>query len=115
MCLYGGPEEYQEMAQIRRRFRAARMVNPADYNGHPDKIRDTVEFCLRLVEGCDSVVFTRLLGKVTAGVGKEVNHALNLGKPVFELASGKFLRQSRPVKHISRKATISLYKRWRAL
>jgi hypothetical protein len=115
MCLYGGPEEHQELAQIRRKFRGAGIVNPADYDGHPDKRRDTVGFCLHLVEGCDSVVFSCLLDNVTAGVGKEVNHALKIGKPVFKLGSGKFVRQTRPVKFLSRRATINLYEKWRAL
>ncbi|MCL6566748.1 MAG: nucleoside 2-deoxyribosyltransferase [Acidobacteriia bacterium] len=115
MCLYGEPEEHQELAQIKRKFRGSRIVNPADYDGHPDKRRNGVRFCLRLIEGCDIVVFSRLLGKVTAGVGKEVNHALKIGKPVFELAQGRFIRHTRPVKYISRPATINLYERWRAL
>jgi hypothetical protein len=115
MCLYWGPEEHQELAQIKRKFRGSRIVNPADYDGHPDKRRDGVKFCLLLVQGCDAVVFSRLLDKVTAGVGKEVNHALKVGKPVFELASGKLIRQIRPVKYLSRPATINLYEKWRAL
>ncbi len=115
MCLYGGPEEYQAMAQIRQKFRGRRIVNPADYDGHPEKRRDGVKFCLRLVEGCDSVVFSRLLDRVTAGVGKEVNHAMRIGKPVHELVAGRFVRLTRPVKHISRPATINLYKKWRTL
>lgn len=41
--------------------------------------------CLRLVEECDIVVFSRLLGKITAGVGKEVNHAMKNGKAVYEI------------------------------
>ncbi len=114
MCLYGEPEEHQELTSIRRKFRGSRIVNPADYDGHPDKRRDGVKFCLRLVEGCNTVVFSRLLDKVTAGVGKEVNHALKVGKPVFELVSGRFVRQTRPVRYISRPATIDLYQKWRA-
>ena len=37
-------------------------------------------YCLRLVEQCDVLVFSRIMKKVTCGVGKEVNHALKKGK-----------------------------------
>jgi hypothetical protein len=59
------------------------------------------------------VVFTRLMGKITAGVGKEVNHALKLGKPVFELSNGKLIPRSRKAVYVSRRATINLYKKYR--
>ena len=114
MCLYGGPEELQDLARIRKKFRG-RVVNPAAYDGHPGKVQDGVKFCLRLVEDCDAVVFSRLLDKITAGVGKEVNHALKVGKPVFELFAGRFTRRNRPVRYISRRATIRLYSKWRTL
>ncbi len=109
----GKPEEYQDLATIRRRLRGSRIVNPADYSGHPGKLRDGVKFCLRIVEKCQVVVFSRLLDKVTAGVGKEVNHALKIGVPVFELVSGKLVGRTRPVKYISRAATRRLYRKWR--
>jgi hypothetical protein len=113
MCLYGTIAEEFEMKLIRSGFRRVRIVNPAKYDGHPEKQNDTVGFCLRLVEKCDTVVFSRLLGKITAGVGKEVNYALRIGLPVFELAGGRFRRVRHPVKYVSRVATRSLYRRWR--
>jgi len=115
LCLYGSPEEFQELRTIRGSLRKHRVVNPAEYENHPEKRRDTIGFCLRLVEGSDIVVFSRLLDKVTAGVGKEVNHALKVGKPVFELKMGKLVRHTRSVKYISRAATINLYRKWRAI
>lgn len=113
MCFYGHPEEHQDLATIRRRIRGSKIVNPADYSGHPEKLRDVLGFCLRLVEKCDCVVFNRLLDKVTAGVGKEVNHALKIGKPVFELVAGKLVKQTKRVKYVSRKRTVQLYSEWR--
>ena len=44
---------------------------------HPEKLRDIVGFCLKLVEGCEIVVFRRFFGKITAGVG--------IGKPAVLL------------------------------
>lgn len=113
MCLYGEVDEQRHLAQIRRRFRRSEIVNPADYGDDPLKRKDVIGFCLRLVEGCDVIVFGRLLGKITAGVGKEVNHALEVGKTVFELSKGEFLHRTRRVKYISRRDTVSLYRKYR--
>jgi len=113
IVLYGRRAERGELAVIRRKFRRVRIVNPTAYRDHPDKLRDQMGFCLRLVAASDSVVFSRLLGKVTAGVGKEVNHALRLGKAVFEVTAGKVVRRKRRVAFITRRATLVLYERWR--
>ena len=109
MCVYGDRLERRQLTQIRKQFRPCKVVNPALYNKHPQKRRDTVGFCLKLVEGCDAVVFARLFDKVTAGVGKEVNHALKIGKEVFELKDSAIVRRIRSVKYISRHDTIALY------
>ena len=113
MCTYGTIAEEFELKRIRSEFRRVRIVNPARYDGHPEKLRDTVGFCLRLVEKCDAVVFTRLMGRVTAGVGKEVNYAIRIGRPVFELVGSRIKRRRSRIKYISRAATIRLYTRWR--
>jgi hypothetical protein len=113
MCTYGEMDEWRELKHIRRELSRILIVNPAEYDGHPLKQTDTVGFCLGLVEGCDVVVFTRLMGKITAGVGKEVNYALKIGKPVFELANGKLIPRARKVVYITRRATINLYQKYR--
>lgn len=88
-------------------------MNPARYDGHPDKQIDTVGFCLKLIDKCDVVVFSRLLGKITSGVGKEVNHALKNGKSVFELTADEIKPCTRRVKYVSRVATRKLYREYR--
>ena len=113
MCTYGTVTEKLELQQIRCAFRGARIINPAKYDSHPEKLADTVGFCFRLVEKSNAVVFSRLMGKVTSGVGKEVNHALRLGRPVYELQSGLPRLIKSPVKYLSRAGTRVLYKRWR--
>lgn len=112
MCMYGTVAEEFELKGIRCEFRRVRIINPAKYDGHPDKLKDTVGFCLGLVEKSDAVVFSRLMGKITAGVGKEVNYALRIGRPVFELIDGHLKRRKTRVKYISRAATRRLYRRW---
>ena len=113
MCMYRWPVEAQHIQTIRRRFKGRRIVNPARYDQHPEKMRDGVAFCLRLIDQCDIVVFCRLLNRITAGVGKEVNHALRSGKPVFELNGTGLVRRSRTVRYIGRRATVRLYEKWR--
>ena len=114
ICMYGWPAERHELRTIRRKFRGSRIVNPAAYSDHPAKRRDTMGFCLTLVAESDTVVFSRILGKITSGVGKEVNHALRLGKTVFEVgAGGKLVRRRTRVTYVSRRATLALYPRWR--
>ena len=113
MCMYGWAAERRELLFIRRKFRGRRIVNPAAYRDHPEKRRDQIGFCLRLVARSHCVVFSRILGKVTAGVGKEVNHALRLGKPVYEVAAARVVRRQRPVRYISPRASRALYEKWR--
>lgn len=113
ICLYDQADERGEVGRIRKRFPRATVVNPKRYDDHPEKLADTMGFCLKLVDKCDVVVFSRVLGKITAGVGKEVNYALKNGKPVFELSADKIKPCTRPVKHISRFATRTLYKKYR--
>jgi hypothetical protein len=113
MCIYGHDVERDEVDVIKHKLPGAKILNPAAYSNHPEKRSDTMGFCLRLVEGSDAVVFSRLLGKVTAGVGKEVNHGLRLRKPVFEIVGQKLTKRTRPVKYVNRDTTINLYREWR--
>lgn len=117
MCTYGHPSESFELQFIRASFPAHRIINPAAYADNPVKRRDVLEFCFRLVESAEGIVFSRLLGKITAGVGAEVNYGLSIGRPVFELKSWRLSmeewslkRIERPVRFIGRDATIALYR-----
>lgn len=120
MCMYGHPMERQQLDAIRRDLPDHRIINPADYDDHPEKRRETLGFCLRLIEReADRVVFSRLLGKITCGVGEEVNHALHLGLDVFEVVRHETSRewvcrpQREPVQYLSRDETMRQYRRFR--
>ncbi len=113
VCVYGSEEEKSQLTKIRHRFRRAIIFNPADYRGHPEKRLDSMGFCFKLIDFCDSVVFTRILGKVTSGVGKQVNFALSRGKQVHELAGERLIPVRRPVSYVSRERTRVLYRAWR--
>jgi len=67
-------------------------------------------FCHRLIDECDILVFSRLLGVVTSGVGDEVNYALTKNKKVFEIKDGCLHHHCEPLKYVSRKQTRRIYR-----
>jgi hypothetical protein len=115
MCTYNRPSEAKELKQIASHFRKAVVVNPADYDDDPEKQNDLKNFCKRLVSSCDIVVFSRLLGKITAGVGIEINHALRNGIPVYDLADGQFLPVTNPVRYLNKDQTKQTYLQWKRI
>ena len=61
-----------------------------------------MDYYLKLVEGCDAIIFSRVDGMIRAGVGKEVNSAIERGKPAFELAAGGEVRRiTEPVTYLT--------------
>lgn len=107
MCLYGKEQEKKELALIREKFKDAEIINPAKHQNLP------MDDYLELVDKCDVVVFSRLLGQVTSGVGKEVNYALEKGKDVYMLNGVSLIPIKSPVKYISCQSTRELCKEWR--
>ena len=88
-------------------------MNPSE---HAEALQDpesVMDEYFALLKGCDFVVFTRLFGKITSGVGKEVNLAIERGMAVYELRGSRFVRRKRPVRFVSRAVTVKLYERWR--
>lgn len=101
MQLYGRQKERNERAAIQRAFEDHLVINPGAVQENPQKAAEGMAYCLRLVDSCQILVYSRFQGKITAGVGAEVNHALQRSKPVFEIRSGKLRRQNRPVRHLT--------------
>ncbi len=112
ICFYGTEQEIKELELIKKNIKESKIVNPADYDEYKD-YEDIMEYYLDLVRSCDIIVFSNLLGKVTAGVGKEVNYALSIGKKVFKIAGEQIIPINTPVEYISRSETIELYSNWR--
>lgn len=110
MPLYGTKAELEEKQQIVKHLPEATLIDPGSYQDNPEKRKGGMEYCLRLVEKCDALVFTRFLGKITAGVGLEINHALSKKMLVHELKKGKLQKIQKPVKHLSRDETVTLYR-----
>ena len=113
MAIYGTVKEEKEKRQILENIPEAVIVDPGSFQDNPEKRTGGMNFCLKLVEKCNGVVFTRFLNKITAGVGKEVNHALKKKIQVHELKNGKLRKVNKPVKYLTREATVRLYRIWR--
>lgn len=113
MPLYGTEEELNEKQRIVENMPNVTIVDPGSFQDNIEKRNGGMEYCLNLVEKCNGLVFTRFLNKITAGVGKEVNHAIKNDIPVHELRKDKLRKISKPVTYLSRDDTNRLYRRWR--
>lgn len=109
MPIYGTAQERFERILITHHFPGSEIVDPGAIQNNPEKRRRGMEYCLELVDTCHSVVFTRFKNVITAGVGKEVNHALSGGKPVHELEGANMVQVTKPVNYLSREETVALY------
>lgn len=107
---YGTKVEEMERAHILRNMPEVEIVDPGSFADNPEKRMGGMEYCLKLVERCNVVVFTRFHGKITSGVGLEVNHAIKKKIPVYELKDGKLKKVTKPVRHLSREETVRLYR-----
>jgi hypothetical protein len=113
MCLYRTEAESAEVAAITRCLPYHEIVDPSTLQSHVDKSDDGMWYFFKVIDHCDALVFSRLLGEITAGVGLEVNYALTRLIPVFELDDGKTSRITRPVEFLSRDETLKQYALWR--
>ena len=108
MPLYGSIEEGREKKQIMRSFHDVEIIDPGTFQNNPQKKREGMEYCFKLIRGCHTLIFSRFKGKITSGVGKEANYALEEKIDVFELNRGKLREITKPVKYLSILETISL-------
>lgn len=113
MTIYGTEIETNEKLLILKNMPNAKIVDPGSFQTNIQKQKEGMSYCLRLVEKCHGLVFTRFLNKITAGVGLEVNHALKNNMPVHELRKDKLRKISKPVTYLSRDDTNRLYRMWR--
>lgn len=109
MPLYGTKTEQAELAVVSKHFRGVEIVDPGTFQNNPEKRAGGMAYCLRLVDSCEALAFSKFRGHVTAGVGKEVNHAIKGKKPVFEIVDGSVRPRVRPVDHLSVGQTLDLY------
>jgi len=110
MKLYGTRAEKEEIGIIEENFPGAEIINPPSFERSPRKRIEGMGFCHRLIDECDIVVFSRLFGVVTSGVGDEVNYALEKKKRVYEAKNGSLTPCCNPLKYISRMQTRRIYR-----
>ncbi|MDA4112501.1 MAG: hypothetical protein OK474_00440 [Thaumarchaeota archaeon] len=118
MCLYGTALEKAEMLAIAAHLPGCEIVNPRTLqrDGGKDEGKDEgMEYWFGLIDGCDALVFSRLLNTVTAGVGLEVNHALTRPIPVHELYHGNMVKVATPVQFLTREETLKHFEFWRTV
>jgi hypothetical protein len=114
MCLYGTPIEKAEMLAIAAHLPGHEIVNPGTLQG--GRKDEGMQYWFSLVDGCDALVFSRLMNRVTAGVGLEVNHALARPIPVHELLhQDRMIGVTRPVQFLTREETLKHFEFWRAV
>ena len=111
-CTYGRLTEKREQALIRHVFPEYEIVDPGLYEENEEKRVGRMDYCLKLVDSCNALAFSRILDKVTSGVGLEVEHALASGKPVYELIGDGVRRVSEPPAYVSIDETLQLYDEW---
>jgi hypothetical protein len=110
-ALYGTDAEKRNLKLIRSVFPEGRILNPRRYQYFPYS-RSIMSHYRDLVDNCDIVVFSRLRRRVTAGVGKEVNHALRKGLPVYEIKRHRIAEVHKRVKHLNVRETRKLMRRY---
>lgn len=115
MCIYKTEIEKVEIGLIRKHFPTHEIIDPGSFQENTEKSKQGMSYCFRLIDKCDSLVFTRLLGKVTSGVGLEIDHALLKKFPVYELKDGKIRQITKSVKYLSREETWKHYDFWRTV
>lgn len=108
MPLYGTDIEKTEIMQITENLPEIEIIDPGSIESNPQKKREGMNYCFKLIKKCDILVFSKFMGKVTSGVGKEIEYALKEKLDVFELNGTKLHRITNAVKYLSIMDTISL-------
>jgi hypothetical protein len=124
MIVYGTDDEQVEKELIRNKFRDFGIVSPKFYEGDNEKMEkdmdklfedndgkkvEEMEFYKMIVGSCQMLVYSKWKNEIPSGVAIEVNHAIDIGIPVFELAGDEFLPQKAHVDGISYEETVKMY------
>lgn len=116
MMVYGTEDEDNEKELIRTMFKDFGIVSPKFYEGKEENMRgdmdraykadngegiQEMEFYKMIVSTCDMLVYSKWKGQIASGVAIEVNHAIDIGIPVFELVGHEFISQKLHVDGLS--------------
>jgi hypothetical protein len=124
MMIYGSDKEQDEKKIIRNAFSDYGIVSPkfydvtnkkmqADMNrlsfGDDGKNVEEMEFYKMIVGSCQMLVYSKWKNVIPSGVAIEVNHAIDIGLPVFELVDDELIPQRGHVQGLSYVQTAKLY------
>jgi hypothetical protein len=124
MMVYDTDDEQIEKELIRNTFSDFGIVSPKFYEGDNEKMEDDMdklfegndgkkveemEFYKKIVSSCQMLVYSKWKNETASGVAIEVNHAIDIGIPVFELAGHEFLPQKVHVGGLSYEETVKMY------
>jgi hypothetical protein len=124
VMVYDTDDEQVQKELIRKAFSDFGIVSPKFYQGDDEKMQDDmdrlfegndgknveeIEFYKMIVSSCQMLVYSKWKNEVPGGVAIEVNHALDVGIPVFELDGDKFIPQKVHVDGLSYEETVKLY------
>ncbi len=114
MCIYGSTFEKAELLSIAAHLPEWEIVNPGTLQNKQSKSTG-MAYWFSLIDCFDALVFSRLLNRITSGVGLEVNHALARPIPVHELRQGKMVSVADPVLFMTREETLRQFEFWRTV
>jgi hypothetical protein len=101
MILYGSLIEYEDVKMLEEM--GFEVINP-NSPGNEEKYleRRAFGFFLDMVRNCECIAFRSIFGKISTGVGKEINYAQENKMPVIELpyiTTDRFLTQGETEKY----------------
>lgn len=126
---YGTKTERAEKELIRNRFNDFGILSPRFYeegnhekridkmnefykDNSQNRLKHEMEFYKIIVSGCQMLVYSKWNNEITSGVAIEVNHAIDIGIPVFELVGNKFVPQKEHIEGLSYKETALKYEQY---
>lgn len=95
MQMYRNDIEKIHIEIIKNKFPNCQIMNPSNYTSHD------MNYYLKKVEKSDILVYIKFKNKITAGVGKELNHAIECKIPVYEIKNKKLQHRIKKVIYLT--------------
>lgn len=108
MIMYGSLKESEDLKIISEKYPEAEIIDPR-YIRNKD-LENRMLIYLNTIENCDLVVVRRIPNfQLTAGIGKEINHALEKGITVLEIKNKKFYHLNKKQSYFTREQSNILF------